>query len=75
MPLFNMNIMKIDDAFTYWDSRTSPEDMEEMWNHPEVHKQWMKSREKRGQVRFFLDAEKRLYLSRIELRVGIYRGN
>ncbi|KAL3364912.1 hypothetical protein AABB24_013599 [Solanum stoloniferum] len=53
---------------TTWDSRTSAEDMEEMWNHPCVSKEWSKSGEKRGHVRFSHDTEKRPYLSRVELR-------
>ncbi|CAN4103792.1 unnamed protein product [Withania somnifera] len=53
---------------TTWDSRTSAEDMEEMWNHPCVSKEWGKSGEKRGNVRFSHDIEKRPYLSRVELR-------
>ncbi|PIN12227.1 hypothetical protein CDL12_15174 [Handroanthus impetiginosus] len=35
---------------TTWDSRTSNEDMEEMWNNPEVNKEWTKSGEKKGKV-------------------------
>ncbi|PON49555.1 Transglycosylase SLT domain [Parasponia andersonii] len=54
--------------YTYWDSRASPEDMEEMWNHPEVLKEWSKSGEKRGRVRFSHDEKKRPYLSRIEVK-------
>ncbi|GMH07942.1 hypothetical protein Nepgr_009782 [Nepenthes gracilis] len=55
-------------ADTYWDSRTSAEDMQEMWNHREVHKEWMKSGEKRGKVRFSHDEKKRPYLSLVELK-------
>ncbi|KAL6998873.1 hypothetical protein U1Q18_000040 [Sarracenia purpurea var. burkii] len=55
-------------ANTTWDSRASPEDIEEMWNHPNVSKEWSKSGEKRGKVRFSHDTETRPYLSRIELR-------
>ncbi|KAL8461862.1 hypothetical protein ACS0TY_033092 [Phlomoides rotata] len=51
-----------------WDSRTSPEDMEEMWKNPEVNKEWTHSGEKRGKVRFSHDVEKHPYLSRVELR-------
>ncbi|KAL7088341.1 hypothetical protein ACP275_13G121800 [Erythranthe tilingii] len=51
-----------------WDSRTSGEDMEEMWNHPDVNKEWTKSGERRGNVRLSHDAEKHPYLSRVELR-------
>ncbi|CAA3018827.1 uncharacterized protein LOC111395163 [Olea europaea subsp. europaea] len=46
-----------------WDSRTSPEDMEEMWNNANVSKEWNKSGEKRGKVRLSHDTEKRPYLS------------
>ncbi|KAA8523421.1 hypothetical protein F0562_009844 [Nyssa sinensis] len=53
---------------TTWDSKASPEDMEEMWNSPNVNKEWTKSGEKRGKVRFSHDDEKRPYLSRIEMR-------
>lgn len=57
---------------TTWDSRTSAEDMEEMWNHPSVSKEWSKSGEKRGHVRFSHDTEKKPYLSRVELRVRMH---
>lgn len=53
---------------TTWDSRTSPEDMEEMWNNPTVSKEWAKSGEKRGKVRLSHDTENRPYLSRTEQR-------
>ncbi|KMS99133.1 hypothetical protein BVRB_2g047760 [Beta vulgaris subsp. vulgaris] len=42
--------------------------MEEMWNDREVRKQWMKSRETGGQVRFLKDTDKGLYVSKIELK-------
>ncbi|KAG6407306.1 hypothetical protein SASPL_130293 [Salvia splendens] len=51
-----------------WDSRTSPEDMALMWNNPNVKKEWKKSGEKKGKVRFSHDVEKHPYLSRVELR-------
>ncbi|KAJ4980474.1 hypothetical protein NE237_031311 [Protea cynaroides] len=57
-----------DDEWTYWDSRASPEDMNEMWRNPEVLKEWTKSNEKRGKVHFSHDAEKKPYLSRIETK-------
>ncbi|GMN36482.1 hypothetical protein TIFTF001_042446 [Ficus carica] len=55
-------------AYMCWDSRASPEDMEEMWNHPEVLNEWSKSGEKKGKVRFSHDEKKRPYLSRVELK-------
>lgn len=56
-------------VYTYWDLRASAEDMEELWNHPEVLKEWTKSGERRGKVRFSHDNKKRPYLSRVELKV------
>ncbi|KAI5440763.1 hypothetical protein KIW84_010292 [Lathyrus oleraceus] len=52
----------------YWDSRTSPDDMNAMWNHPAVRKVWTKSKETRGKVRFSQDEKKRPYLSRVEMK-------
>ncbi|GAB2276347.1 hypothetical protein Dimus_011077, partial [Dionaea muscipula] len=58
-------------AVEYWDSRASMEDMQEMWNHHEVHREWIKAGEKRGQVRFSHDGNKRHYLSRVELKQAV----
>lgn len=55
--------------YTYWDSIASPEDMVDMWNHPEVSKEWTKTGERQGKVRFSQDDKKRPYLSRLELKV------
>ena len=55
----------------YWDSRVSAEDMDDMWNHPDVVKQWSKSGDRRGKVRFSHDAANKPYLSHVELRVWI----
>ncbi|THU48512.1 hypothetical protein C4D60_Mb09t27040 [Musa balbisiana] len=56
------------EGWTYWDSRVSSEDMEELWRHPEVLKEWTRSGERRGRVRFSHDSEKRPYLSRVEVK-------
>ncbi|XP_071932157.1 uncharacterized protein [Coffea arabica] len=53
---------------TTWDSSTLKEDMEDMWIHPNVNKEWMKSGEKKGKVQFSHDTERRPYLSHVELR-------
>nr|AFK38480.1 unknown [Lotus japonicus] len=42
--------------------------MEAMWNHPEIHKVWSKSKQKQGKVRFTHDEKKRPYLSRVEIK-------
>lgn len=54
--------------YTFWDCRATPEDMEEMWNNPNVLKEWTKSGEKKGNVRFSHDLKKRPYVSRVELK-------
>lgn len=57
-----------DAALTYWESKTSPEDMQEMWSNREVHREWVKCRKKRGHVWFSQDENKRPYVSQIELK-------
>nr|POE58836.1 hypothetical protein CFP56_01621 [Quercus suber] len=37
-------------VYSYWDTKASPEDMEELWSHPEVLKEWTKSGEIRGKT-------------------------
>jgi len=44
--------------------------MDAMWKHPDVYKEWTKSGERRGNVRFSHDAKKRPYLSRVEVKVN-----
>ncbi|XP_020531574.1 uncharacterized protein LOC18447898 isoform X2 [Amborella trichopoda] len=55
-------------GWTYWDSKASADDMEELWKNPEVLKEWTKSGERKGRVRFSQDPEKRPYLSRVEVK-------
>lgn len=71
----NYSNINIDIKHILWDSRASPEDMEQMWNHREVQKQWLKSRETRGQVRFCKDVDKGLYISKVELKVYFVYAN
>ncbi|AQK69163.1 O-fucosyltransferase family protein [Zea mays] len=42
--------------------------MDAMWKHPDVYKEWIKSGERRGNVRFSHDAKNRPYLSRVEVK-------
>lgn len=42
-----------------------------MWDHPEVLKEWNKSGERKGKVRFSNDEKRRPYLSRVEIKVCI----
>lgn len=57
------------EGWTYWDIRVSSEDMGQLWRHPEVLKEWTESGERPGKVRFSHDSEKRIYLSRVEVKV------
>lgn len=57
--------------WTYWDEKVSPEDLDEMWRHPQVNKEWTSSNERRGQVRFARDGEQRPYLTTTELKVNV----
>lgn len=57
------------EEWAFWDARVSFEDMDAMWNNPEVVREWAKSGERRGRVRFSLDAQKKPYLSRVEVKV------
>lgn len=57
--------------WTYWDEKISPEDLDAMWRHPEVKKEWTASNEKKGEVRFARDAELRPYLTTTEVKVSI----
>jgi len=55
--------------WTYWEERVSMEDLDDMWRHPEVKREWTQSNEKKGQVRFARDAELQPYLTTTELKV------
>ncbi|KAL6888452.1 hypothetical protein ACP4OV_009478 [Aristida adscensionis] len=52
----------------YWDSKVSEGDMDALWKHPDVVKEWTKSGERPGNVRFSHDEKKRPYLSRVEVK-------
>ncbi|CAM6011793.1 unnamed protein product [Sphagnum balticum] len=54
--------------WTYWEERVSKEDLDDMWQHPEVKREWNQSNEKKGQVRFARDAELQPYLTTTELK-------
>ncbi|PKA64082.1 hypothetical protein AXF42_Ash005094 [Apostasia shenzhenica] len=43
--------------------------MDELWENCDVWKEWAKSGEQRGSVRFSQDSDKRPYLSRLEVKV------
>ncbi|XP_057724979.1 uncharacterized protein LOC130940765 isoform X1 [Arachis stenosperma] len=62
------DISKETSGDTYWDSRVSPENMEDMWNHPVVRKEWIKSKQEPGKVLMARDEKNRPYLSRAELK-------
>ncbi|KAK7837984.1 hypothetical protein CFP56_020531 [Quercus suber] len=64
LPYWKRYLCVKESVYSYWDTKASPEDMEELWSHPEVLKEWTKSGEIRGKVRFSHDNKKRPYLSR-----------
>uniref|UniRef100_A0A0E0CGE2 Transglycosylase SLT domain-containing protein n=1 Tax=Oryza meridionalis TaxID=40149 RepID=A0A0E0CGE2_9ORYZ len=55
----------------YWDSKVSEVDMDAMWSQPDVIKEWTKSGERRGNVRFSHDSKRRPYLSRVEVKEAL----
>lgn len=71
--MFSPYFVRAGSEWTYWDSRVSPNDMEELWKNPDVLKEWTKTAEIRGKVRFSLDKEKRPYLSRVEVKVKMMK--
>ncbi|KAI5061190.1 hypothetical protein GOP47_0023695 [Adiantum capillus-veneris] len=54
--------------WVYWDEKTSPEDMATLWRHEGVKREWLKSGEQIGKVRFARDSELRPHLTRTELK-------
>ncbi|WVZ77725.1 hypothetical protein U9M48_025556 [Paspalum notatum var. saurae] len=62
------NLSNTEAQLKYWDSKVSEADMDAMWKHPDVFKEWIKSGERRGNVRFSHDAKNRPYLSRVEVK-------
>ncbi|KAK8479266.1 hypothetical protein V6N11_064494 [Hibiscus sabdariffa] len=57
-----------EDVCLYWDTRVSPDDMNQLWNHPEICNEWNKANQKRGKVLFTLDNERKPYLTQLELK-------
>lgn len=57
-------------SFTYWDDCVDPEDLEAMWNVPEVSVEWLKAGEEQGQkVHLSRDPDGQPYLTQTEMRV------
>ncbi|KAA3467238.1 Transglycosylase [Gossypium australe] len=56
-------------SFKYWDECADPEDMEAMWNHPEVRTEWTDAGETEGQrVHLSRDPDGQPYLTQTEMR-------
>ncbi|KAG8069887.1 hypothetical protein GUJ93_ZPchr0006g44913 [Zizania palustris] len=68
IPNILANSSSTEGQLIYWDSKVSEEDMDAMWSQPDVIKEWTKSGERHGNVRFSHDAKKRPYLSRVEVK-------
>ncbi|XP_020586367.1 uncharacterized protein LOC110028733 isoform X2 [Phalaenopsis equestris] len=60
--------VKKGDGWAHWDLTVSEKDMDEIWKHSQVNKEWTKSGERRGRVRFSQDSEGRSYLSQVEVK-------
>ncbi|MCO5553995.1 hypothetical protein L7F22_007521 [Adiantum nelumboides] len=54
--------------WVYWDEKASPEDMDILWKQEGIKREWLKSGEQIGKVRFARDSELRPYLTRTELK-------
>ena len=56
--------------FSYWDDCVDPQDLEAMWNVPEVSAEWLKVGEERGRkVHLSRDPDGQPYLTQTEMRV------
>ncbi|KAK7324228.1 hypothetical protein VNO77_27757 [Canavalia gladiata] len=56
-------------SFTYWDYCVDPEDLEAMWNVPEVRAEWLKAGEERSQmIHLSRDPDGQPYLTQTEMR-------
>eukprot|EP00246_Nothoceros_aenigmaticus_P017393 TRINITY_DN8466_c0_g1_i2.p1 TRINITY_DN8466_c0_g1~~TRINITY_DN8466_c0_g1_i2.p1 ORF type:complete len:416 (-),score=39.55 TRINITY_DN8466_c0_g1_i2:104-1351(-) len=58
----------VDPEWTYWDGKTTTDDMEELWTHNEVRLEWERAGEQRGKVRFSRDKKLQPYLTQAELK-------
>lgn len=55
----------------YWDDWADVEDMEAMWNHPEVCQEWLKVGEERGmKVHFSRNFDGKPYVTHTEMKVN-----
>ncbi|KAK8971118.1 hypothetical protein KSP40_PGU010633 [Platanthera guangdongensis] len=55
-------------GWIYWESIVSDKDMDELWENPDVLKEWTKSGQRHGRVQFSRDSERRSHLSRVEVK-------
>ncbi|XP_027192960.1 uncharacterized protein [Cicer arietinum] len=56
-------------GFSYWDDCVDPEDLEAMWNVPEVSAEWLKAGEAKGRkVHLSRDPDGQPYLTQTEMR-------
>ncbi len=57
-------------SFKYWDECVEPQDMQEMWQEPEVSTEWLDAGETRGQkVHLSRDPDGEPYLTQTEMKV------
>lgn len=58
--------------WVYWDEKVSTADMDRLWMQVDVKREWLKSGETVGKVRFARDSDLKPYLTRLELKVNTY---
>lgn len=57
----------------YWDDWVDVEDMEAMWNHPAVRKEWLQAGEERGmKVHMSRNFDGKPYVTQTEMKVTDY---
>lgn len=65
-----ISYVRMASSFSYWDDCVEPQDLEAMWNVPEVTAEWFKAGEARCQkVHLSRDPDGQPYLTQIEMRV------
>ncbi|GBG81380.1 hypothetical protein CBR_g32054 [Chara braunii] len=57
--------------WSFWEEKASAEDMMQLWRRPEIRKEWLRAGERHGRVRICRDAQKRPYLTKLELRAVV----
>jgi hypothetical protein len=61
-------------SMKYWDDWVDVEDMEAMWNDPNVSQEWLRAGEERGmKVHMSRNFDGKPYVTHTEMKVSIYQ--